>query len=95
MMIRLLIDHPRVIGPHKDLLQLPGQVNLVHPLQKKLALLAIHISGKQLDNINYQKTLSKLSVSHGGEVPGHNMIPQLEDGDNFVLEGRLIPIVPL
>ena len=95
LMLRLLIAHPRRLPPRRDLLRLPGQANLVHPLNKKLALLAIHISGKPSANISYRKQLCKLSATPGGEEPGPSMTPLLEDGDSFVLEGRLIPIIPL
>ena len=46
MMLRLLVAHPRLIRPNKELLQLPAQKNPVHPLFKQLTLLAIFISGK-------------------------------------------------
>ena len=95
LMLRILVDHPRLIPPHQDLLQLPGQVNLVHPLHKKLALLAIHISARQLDNTIYQQQLSISSATPGGEVPDHNMTLPSGGGENFVLEGKLIPLVLL
>ena len=75
--------------------QLPGQKILVHPLHTKLALLAAHISGKQLDSTSYRKGLCKFSAMHGGEVPDPSMTLHLEVGNNFVLEGRWIPIIPL
>ena len=86
LMLRLLVDHPRLIPPQQEFLQLPGQVNLVHPLHKKLALLAIHISGRQLVNTIYQQQLSISSATPRGSSEG---------GENFVLEGKLIPLVLL
>ena len=37
-MLNLLIQHPRQIAPHKDLLRIPHQPHMVHPLYKKLSL---------------------------------------------------------
>ena len=95
LMLRLLVAHPRFIPPHKELLQLQGQKNLVHPLYNQLALLSIHISGRRLDNTLYQLGLSMSSVIPQGVVPDLNMILQSEGGEDFVLEGKLIPLVPL
>ena len=92
LLLQLLVDNPRLLPPRKDLLQLPGQKILVHPLYKKLAS---HISDKQLDSTSYRKGLCKFSAMHGGEVPDPSMTLHLEVGNNFVLEGRLIPIIPL
>ena len=93
-MLQLLVAHPWFIPPHKELLQLPGQKNLMHPLYKQLAHLAIHISGRRLDNTLYQRRLSMSSAIPGGVVPDLNMILQSEGGEDFVLEGKLIPLVP-
>ena len=65
------------------------------PLYKQLSLLAIHISGRRLDNTLYQHRLSMSSAIPGGVVPDPNMILQSEGGEDFVLQGKLIPLVPL
>ena len=67
LLLQLLVDHPRLLPPRKDLLQLPGQKILVHPLHKKLALLAAHISGKQLDSTSY-RTMQILSHAWRGNT---------------------------
>ena len=95
LMLRLLVAHSRFIPPHKELLQLPGQRNLVPHLHKQLAVLEIHISGRRLDNTLYQRRLSMSSAIPGGMVLDLNMILQSEGGEDFVLEGKLIPLVPL
>ena len=94
-MLTLLIDHPRQIPPSKQLLSLPHNPEVAHPLYKKLSLLAINLSGRQCRVWDYQTKLQTLSQNHGGREHDHNMIPFLEDGEGFALQGKLIPCLPL
>ena len=45
--------------------------------------------------MTYHRHLSISSAIPGGEAPDHNTILPSEGGESFVLEGRLIPVVPL
>ena len=45
-LLELLIDHPRLLQPKKDLLQLNRRLDMVHPLHSKLAFLVTIISGQ-------------------------------------------------
>ena len=86
---------PRVIAPCRDLLYLPQQPQVVHPLHKKLSLLAVLLSGTPSRVSAYQNQLQPSSRNPGVLVLGCNMTPFSEDGRGFVLEGKSIPCLPL
>ena len=95
LMLRLLIDHPFRVPPHKHLLSLPRAPQQVHPLYKKLDLLVLHLSGEQSRTSEYQSKLKSSSKIHGEHQLEFNMIQSYEGGDHFVLQDKLIPLHPL
>ena len=46
MLLKMLIDVPRILGPKSNLLSQPAEKNMLHPLRKKLSLLACLVSGE-------------------------------------------------
>ena len=56
-LLEIVIEHPRLLKPGKDLLQLPGKLDVVHPLHSKLALLVTIISGLPSNVQAYQQQL--------------------------------------
>ena len=93
-MLTLLIQHPRVISPCRDLLYLP-QPRVVHPLHTKLSLLAVLLSGIPSRVSVYHSQLQPSSRNHGVLALGCNMTPFSEDGRDFVLKGKYIPCLPI
>ena len=95
LMLTLLIQHSRVISPCRELLYLPQQPQVVHPLHKKLSLLAVLLSGIPSRVSAHHSQLQPSSRNHGDLVLECNMTPFSEDGRDFVLQGKYIPCLQL
>ena len=95
LVLTLLIQYPRVISPCRDLLYLPHQPRVVHPLHKKLSLLAVLLSGIPSRVSVYHSQLQPSSRNHGELALGCSTTPFSEDGRDFVLNGKYIPCLPL
>ena len=95
LVLTLLIQHPRLIAPCRDLLYLPKQPQVVHPLHKKLSLLAVLLSGMPSRVSAYRTQLRPSSRNPGVLELGCSMTPFSEDGRGFVLDGKSIPCLPL
>ena len=94
-MLNLLIQHPRRIAPRKDLLHILQQPHMVHPLYQKFSLLAVHLSGRHSLVSAYCLQLQPSSRNHGDLAPECNMIPFSGDEQDFVVQGKSIPCLPL
>ena len=95
LVLTLLIQHPRLIAPCRDLLYLPKQPQVVHPLHKKLSLLAVLLSGMPSRVSAYRTQLWPSSRNPGVLALGCSTTPFSEDGRGFVLDGKSIPCLPL
>lgn len=93
-LLRLLVQEPVILPKGKRLLTLPHS-NAAHPLQRKLRLLACVLSGNLSRHEAFMERLKASSVLHGEVQPRNNMPVILRDGDPFVLNGQVIPCVPL
>ena len=93
--LTLLIQHPQLIAPCRDLLYLPQQHQVVHPLHKKLSLLAVLLSGMTSRVSAYRTQLLPSSRNPGVLALGCSTTPFSEDGRGFVLDGKSIPCLPL
>ena len=80
LVLTLLIQHTQVIPPCRDLLYLPQQPQVVHPLHKKLSLLAVLLSGMLSRVSAYHNQLQPSSRNPGVLALGCNMTPFSEDG---------------
>ena len=94
-LLELLIDHPRLIQPKKDLLQLNGRLDMVHPLHSKLALLVTIISGQPSKVQAYQQRIQPSFVMPGEREPNSNTTAHCVDGESFVVDGKSIPLLLL
>ena len=95
LVLTLLIQHPRLIAPCRDLLYLPKQPQVVHPLHKKLSLLAVLLSGMPSRVSAYHTQLRPSSRNPVVLALGCSTTPFSEDGRGFVLDGKSIPCLPL
>ena len=94
LVLTLLIQHPRVIAPCRDLYLLQ-QPQVVHPLHKKLPLLAVLLSGMPSRVSAYQNQRQPSPRNPEVLALWCSMTPFSEDGRGFVLEGKSIPCLPL
>ena len=85
-----LLDHPRLLQPKKDLLQLNRRLDMVHPLHSKLALLVTIISGQPSKVQAYQQWLQPLFVMPGEREPNSNTTAHCVDGESFVVHRKSI-----
>ena len=89
-LLELLIDHPRLLQPMKDLLQLNGRLDMVHPLHSKLALLVTIISGHPSKVQAYQQRLQPSFVMPGKREHYSNTTAHSFDGESFVVHWKSI-----
>ena len=94
-LLKLLIDHPRVVQPCRNLLTLPGKAEEVHPLFNKLQLLVVHLSGVHWKNCSYLQQLPSSLPTPGETEPSLNTTQHYVAGENFVFKEKLIPLLPL
>ena len=62
--MQMLVDYPRILPKFKNLLKIPG-TDKVHPLYKKLMLIACRVSGNPLNNKTFPQKQLTLSCSRG------------------------------
>ena len=64
MLLSMIVSLPVRIPRHKDVLVLPHNCQL-HPLEGRLSLVALVVSGIPSEAVGFQTRLSTLSVHHG------------------------------
>ena len=94
LLMKLVMEDPLIIFPHKRNLLLPPNFQEAHPLFKHLKLLVVHVSGRPSENSTYLQKLLPSSMTLGDREPGHSTILLSENGNNIVFKGKLIPLNP-
>lgn len=89
-LLHLLIDIPLILPKTKTMLILPSNPKEVHPLNKKLTLLACKLSGIPLQAEEFRRKLQKSSCNHGGQAQNSNTQSISGNGVHFVVQGALI-----
>ena len=88
-LLGLLVQNPILLPQQDNTLLLPGS-NQLHPLRKKLKLIAAKISGKASDNSQYLRKLSASCCQHGSMAHTNSTMCTLKDGSVFVHKNKLI-----
>ena len=94
LILRLLVDHPRLIQKQRDVLIHPSSAE-EHPIMRNNSLLACRLSGHNLEHKEYLRRVRKLSWPPGKQEHKNSTALTLKDGQCFVIEGTLIPFIPL
>lgn len=94
VLLRSLVDHPRLLPQPRDLLTQPHSTT-PHPLGKTLKLLACQVSGKASSRETFQRQLHPSSCSPGLPTPISSTNHMSHSGSNFVVDGKLIHMIPL
>ena len=94
ILLQLLIDHP-VILPLKDNLLTIPQSEKVHPLHKKLRLMACRLSGNVIQTRNFLQKQPASSLSLGDLGHKDSTLVTLKSGLYSVVKGKLIHFVAL
>ncbi len=88
-LLGLLTQDPVLIPQGDNILSLPGS-KMLHPLRKKLKMIAVKISGKHSDNSRYLGRLLTSCSVRGKTAPTSNTARTLTDGISFVFKTKLI-----
>ena len=92
-LLKLLIDHPRIL-PQGNILSLPNS-RKVHPLMKKLHLIACRLSGDRTKSETFRLKLPISYSHHGVEELRNNILHISRNGYHSVIKNRLIQFVPM
>ena len=88
-LLRMLIAAPLTLPRHKDLLTLPHS-QMLHPLRKKMTMVACRLSGKHSEVKEFQRQLANSSWTPGDSEPGSSTAHTCDDGLTFVVNNKLI-----
>jgi hypothetical protein len=91
--LQMAVDTPRIL-PRQSIYQ-PQDLTRQHPLEKKMLLAAVRLSGNLSATEDFQRQLSLSSPSHGESQRRNNTVALSRNGSSFVTMGRLILFVPL
>ena len=94
VLLRSLVDHPPFLPQPRNLLTQPHSTT-PHPLGKTLKLLACQVSSKASSRETFQMQLHQLSCSPGLLTPISSTNHTSHSGSNFVVDGKVIHIIPL
>ena len=93
-LLHLLIDRPLLLPQSNNLLTQPHS-GALHPLRKRLRLLACRVSGKASSRATFQGKLQKLSCNPGPLEHKSNTNRTSGDGFSFVVNNKFLPIAHL
>jgi len=88
LLMKLLVQKP-VILPKGRKLYLPHQ-EVVHPLEKKLVLMACKVSGNATENKDFLELLPELSCPLGENQQNANISAIFRDGFNIVINNKFL-----
>lgn len=94
-LMQMLIQPPVQLPKDRDTLFLPSSPQEPHPLHKKLCLILCHLSGDTSTAKAFRQQLPQSWNTPGGQALESNMLLTLRNGDATVVQGALIPFVPL
>ena len=93
-LLQYVIDYPRTLPVKEDLLHQP-KTNIVHPNPAVFKLTAWLLSTNISKRRDFLKTLENYSKPHGVQGHRRTTLLNLENSIAGVVEGKLIPIMPL
>ena len=91
-MLELLIEHSLLLPNQKGTIQLSFRKDALYP---KMIMLTVRLSGLDSKVLDYQRTLQVSFCDHGYKQPEQGMSQYYEGGKDFVLKGKIIPIIQL
>ncbi len=88
--MQLLTHVPIILPRERTILQLPWDLNLVHPLHNQMSLLACRISGNPIRCKEFLQQQPTLLLAPGDPAPVNYMKATLADGRHTVIRDKLI-----
>lgn len=92
-LLQLLVAPPRLIMQKRGLLRHPASEE-DHPIMRHTRLLACLLSGRLYENKAYLQQVRTSSWHPGSQAPESNIDHTLLNGNTFVVDGTLIPLIP-
>ena len=92
LLLNLLTDNPLVL-PQTNSRLLLLHSSALHPLSRRLQLMACKVSGRPSNRKLFQAKLTTSSCNLGQLVPKNNMPHISRNGMTFALNGKLIPTI--
>ena len=89
-MLKMLVSTPVLLNSRKSLLVLPQIPNQVHPIWKKMSMLAVHLSGFLKKANHCQEMLLKSYQFRGEWEQEKGTVPMSKGLSNFVVKGTLM-----
>ena len=89
-LMQLLTDNPIVLPKNKKILNLPHDPQSVHPLHKKMKLIACLVSGVASENEDFLKKQPTYSCRLGNQVQRNSTKCISGNGSNIVTKNKLI-----
>ena len=93
--LSMLIGYPVVFPAKRYNLYLPHKPTEIHPLSDNLRLMAVKVSGDCLKAIKFRRQHRRWFSQHGGRTPSAGMRELLPNGKTIVVDGDVIPYIPL
>ena len=90
LLMKMLVAHPLILPQGRNLLYLPYKTEQVHPLHKKLQLVACHLSGNHYKTLVFQSQQPTLLSTPGGVALKNSIKHTSKDGFVSVVNGKLI-----
>ena len=90
MLFKLIVSIPIIIPSRTRLLHLPSEKDAIHPMWRKMSLLALNLSGKKEAAHNFQKKLFTSSSVRGETVQTGNISRTFKSSEYFVLKEQKI-----
>lgn len=88
-LMSLVMAQPLILPRNQNLLSIP-QKELLHPLRKKMTLIACHLSGSVLKRMEFQNQQPSLSCHLGGVQLKNHTVHTLNSGFFSVVKGKQI-----
>ena len=89
-LLKMLIAIPLVLPKQEDLLSLSHSPQTLHPLGRKLTLLACLLSGNPSRIEEFQRRLLSSSWPPGETEQRNSTVPTLQSGKSSVIRGRSV-----
>ena len=90
-LMNMLIDFPLLLPRRDNMLYLPVQLHLLHPLHKKLQLLVRHLSGISSRAEEFRLALQTSSCNPGAQESSNSTTPIMRDGEHSAVKGISVP----
>ena len=93
-LLPMVVKAPRIITQKTNVLQHPSSAE-VHLIMTHTHLMACFLSGNNSEGEVYHQKVQWLSWHRGDHVRCDNIDHTLTNGHHFVMDGMLIPLIPL